>query len=162
MNKQEKVLAEKVLKYLCIGAQIEGILFYGIRILISESDLSKNRILGQTQLHIESNWCILDKMPDELPVLKDDIDDINWEDEYKKVLTLRLKTITDVCLGEDVPHLIITLDNGQIIFVHGYHKKFESWQVEILGNNDYKEDWRVVACPGGDIEVWTPKDIIAE
>lgn len=130
--------------------------------MISESNLSKHRVLGQTLLNIESNWCILDKMPNELPVLKDDIDDINWEDEYKKVLALRLRTITDVCLGEDVPHLIITLDNGQIIFVHGYHKKFESWQLEVLGNSDYKEDWGVVAYSEGNIAVWAPKDIIVE
>jgi len=53
-------------------------------------------------------------------------------------------------LGDVTPHLIINLESGSILFVNGFHEKYECWQVGVEFDN-----WLVVACPMNGIATWT-------
>lgn len=62
MNQEEKEIALTTLNYLCLGGKIEGLMFYGLRILLSESDTNSKRINGQISINIESNFHIFESM----------------------------------------------------------------------------------------------------
>lgn len=66
---------------------------------------------------------------------------------------MRRKKVTDIQLGKTTPHLIITFENGQIMFVNGFHDYYECWQAGVQF-----EDWLVVAAPGNEIATWTPDE----
>ncbi len=68
---------------------------------------------------------------------------------------MRRQKVIDIQLGVESPHLIITLGNGQIIFVNGFHDDYECWQA-----GAQCEQWLVVAAPGNEIATWTPDEFI--
>jgi hypothetical protein len=61
--------------------------------------------------------------------------------------------IVDVKLGDTIPHLLFTFQNGKSLFVHGHDEQYESWQ---LGVSFQEGEWLVVACPDDGIAVWCP------
>ena len=86
MKKSLKQKAEKTLKFLCVGSQIEGVKFYGTQILISESETNSNRIKGQIYLNIESRFCIYRSFPERIPNHEDELPKFDWIEEAKKNL----------------------------------------------------------------------------
>lgn len=155
-----KEIAEKTLKYLCVGSCIEGINFYGLKVIFSESETNKNRIDGQIYLNIESRFIIYNTWPDVLPSSEEELPDQEWIDAAKRICNLRLKHVVDVKLGESIPHLFIVFDSGEVLFVYGHHSQYESWQLGVLNNKFNNEVWEVVACPGDGIVTWVPEDIL--
>lgn len=63
MDIEDISIANKLLKFLCVGAKVEGINFYGIKILLSESDSNSERINGQVYINIESEFLLYKSMP---------------------------------------------------------------------------------------------------
>ncbi|MFC0014980.1 MULTISPECIES: hypothetical protein [Allobacillus] len=159
MDKENRDIALKTLNYLCKGAQIEGLIFYGLRILLSENENNGQRIDGQISINIESEFDIFQSMPKNAPQ-PDEIPNLNWIESAKKLCELRLKKIVDIKLGEETPHLYLILDSGEVLFINGRHDKFESWQVEVHNNTSVDESFSVVACPGDDLATWVPEDIL--
>ncbi|MCU5380725.1 hypothetical protein OCA08_26680 [Bacillus cereus] len=84
---------------------------------------------------------------------EDKFDDYTVAEEYKRIFEMRRQKIIDIQLGIESPHLIITLGNGQIIFVNGFHDDYECWQTGVQ-----YEQWLVVAAPGNEISTWTPDE----
>jgi hypothetical protein len=156
MDNSHKELAEKTLKYLCIGSQIEGIKFYGTQILISESETNRHRIDGQIYLNIENRFKIYKSYPENIPNHEDELPDMDWIDGYKILCELRLKRITNVQLGKFIPHLFIYFETGEVLFIFGHHDKYESWQLGVWNNSYKDEHWDVIAVPGNNIAVFTP------
>ncbi|SHG58515.1 hypothetical protein [Ornithinibacillus halophilus] len=79
----------------------------------------------------------------------------------RMICELRFKRIVDVTLGQDKPHLYLTLDSGEVLFVNGHNPDYESWQVEVHNNSNLDDVFQVVACPGDSLAVWVPEDILA-
>ena len=158
MNKAEKTAALNVLNFLCNGAKIEGLNFYGLKLLLSENENNSNRIEGQIYINIESQFCLLKSMPKSIPLL-DNLPELDWIESNKLLCELRLKQIIEVSIHHESPHLFLTFETGEVLFIWGHHEKYESWQVGVSGAD---EMWEVVACPNNSLAVWGPKDIIGK
>ncbi|MGM0845645.1 MAG: hypothetical protein ACQEUT_11760 [Bacillota bacterium] len=168
MKKEEKTFAENVLQHLFLGAQVDGIQFgmspstikiifvnYEVNSLVSdEFDFG-----GQSFLNIESKWNLFERTPESYPLNENDIKEYSEEVEYESIFKIRRQKVVHIELGEQVPHLLITLQNGYTIFVNGFHDNYECWQAGV----PYEDDtWLVVAVPGTEIAVWAPHDFKEE
>ncbi|AXI09234.1 hypothetical protein CUC15_09960 [Oceanobacillus zhaokaii] len=158
MNKAEKTAAINVLNFLCNGAKIEGLNFYGLKLLLSENENNLNRIEGQIYINIESQFCLLKSLPKSIPSLED-LPELDWIESSKLLCELRLKQIIEVSLHHESPHLFMTFETGEVLFIWGHHEKYESWQV---GVSESTEMWEVVACPNNSLAVWGLEDIIGK
>ena len=56
-------------------------------------------------------------------------------------------------LGETSPHLHIIFNSGKILFINGYHEKYECWQAGD-GHGFTGDEWLVVAVPQNGIATW--------
>ncbi|HDZ3277735.1 TPA: hypothetical protein RSU28_000714 [Bacillus cereus] len=158
MNTEDKIYAEKVLKNLFIGSQVDGLQF-GI-----SSDAIKIQFTNfhdsvdydeQLYINIESKWCLFNKPQKRYPLNEDEFEVYSEEEEYERIFKIRRQKVTDIQLDLESPHLIITLDSGQIIFLNGFHDYYECWQAGVLC-----EQWLVVAAPGNEIATWAPDAFI--
>lgn len=156
MDSEDKIYAEKVLKHLFIGAQVDGVQF-GISpatIKIYFTNYEGTEVYGgQLYLNIESKWCLLHNQTEVHPSNEDEIEDYSEDEEYVRIYKIRRQKIVNIQLGKKTPHLFITLDSGYTIFVNGYHDKFECWQAGVEFDDDF---WLVVTVPGNEIAIWTP------
>lgn len=158
MDIEDRVFAEKVLKYLCIGTRIDGLQFAlspaTTKIYLTNYDGADN-VNGQIYLNIESKWKVYESKPLVFPTKEEDIEEFSEEEEYKQIFKIRREKIIDIKLADKSPHLIITLESKKILFVNGYHEKYECWQV---GVHFLDTDWLVVACPNNGIALWAASD----
>ncbi|MGE7766657.1 hypothetical protein [Peribacillus sp. NPDC096540] len=159
MDKGEKTDALKVLNFLCIGAKIEGLNFYGLRLLLSESETNSNRINGQIYINIESQFCLFNSLPKSIP-LTNELPNMDLIESLKILCELRLKQIVDVSLHDKSPHLFLTFETGEVLFIWGHDDKYESWQVGVIKTSIDDEDWDIVACPNNGLAIWGPEDIV--
>ena len=154
MKDDDKKLAEDVIKYLCLNGEINGVRFGPtLQILLWGHDEGEKGISGQVYLNVESKWCIYDILPDEFPVSETDVEEMDRMKELEILNELSLIEIVDVKLGDHIPHLIITFQNGKSLFVYGHDEQYESWQLGVAFQDD---TWLVVSCPGDEIAVWYP------
>jgi hypothetical protein len=160
MEKELKRIAEKALKFLCIGSVVEGINFYGLKILLSENNTNKDRIDGQIFINIESRFTIYDSELEFFPTKEEELPELDWDESYQIICKLRLKEIVDIKLGMTSPHLLIYFESGEILFIFGHHSKYESWQVGTWYNTENDGNWEVIACPGDNLAIFAPEDII--
>ncbi|MET3195706.1 hypothetical protein [Bacillus sp. OAE603] len=161
MEKEERSAGIKILDFLCNGATVEGLMFYGLKLHISESESNSDRIKGQIYINIESDFCIFDTMPKEIP-LHDDLPKLNLVESSKLLCELRLKKIKDISLSKKSPHLFLTFETGEVLFIWGHHDKYESWQVGVIDTSMDNDIWLVVACPNDSLAVWGPEDILGK
>ncbi|PEW51367.1 hypothetical protein COE01_16585 [Bacillus thuringiensis] len=158
MNTEDKIYAEKVLKNLFIGSQVDGLQFGissgAIKIHFTNFHDSVDYD-EQLYINIESKWCLFNKPQKRYPINEDEFEDSSVEEEYERIFKIRRQKVTDIQLGLESPHLIINLESGQIIFVNGFHNYYECWQAGVLC-----EQWLVVAAPGNEIVTWTPDEFI--
>ncbi len=153
MKREEKALAERVLQHLFVGRRICGIHFHTGPILLVDKP-STAAEMRDCFLSIDSAWTLLEKLPASLPELVVE----NYELGHARRRTSELiaavgqvawNTIMDVHLAETVPHLLVSFDNGKVLYINGHHDKFESWNVSA-------GDFTVVATPGDGVAVWCP------
>ncbi|MBJ7933027.1 hypothetical protein JDS81_27695 [Bacillus cereus group sp. N31] len=157
MNTKEKEFAEKVLKHLCVGSQIDGIRFRLNSPLLYFMHYDGRDDADQLWLHCESRWTVYSKAPDTYPLSEKEIEIKTEEELLRAVIDIRREKVIDIQLGEVSPHLIITLESGKVLFVNGHHPDYECWQIGDEG--DYcGKDWLIVAVPGDNIVVWAPDD----
>ncbi|UOB76780.1 hypothetical protein MQW34_14945 [Bacillus sp. ZJS3] len=156
MNKEGKIHAKNVLKNLFIGAQVDELQFgispAAIKIHFTNFH-DPVHYEGQLYIKIETKWCLFNKTPHKYPSNEDEFDDYTEEEAYKRIFEMRRQKVIDIQFGIESPHLIITLGNGQIIFVNGVHDDYECWQAGVQC-----EDWLVVAAPGNEIATLTPDE----
>jgi hypothetical protein len=95
-----------------------------------------------------------------LPDREEDVPQAAGQEQYRVLLTLLDQVVTSVDLGETHPHLLLTLANGQVLFISGNTDPYESWEcVRNDGSGD--EFWLVVATPGGGLAIWAPPEFSA-
>ncbi|HDR4463719.1 hypothetical protein ACTFRD_12015 [Bacillus cereus group sp. MYBK249-1] len=158
MNQEDKIYAEKVLKNLFIGSQVDGLQFgispAAIKIHFTNFHDSVDYD-GQLYINIESKWFLFNKPQKRYPLNEAEFEVYSEEEEYERICKIRRQKVTDIQLGLESPHLIITLESGQIIFLNGFHDYYECWQAGVLC-----EQWLVVATPGNEIATWAPDEFI--
>lgn len=155
MNQEEKVLAEAVLRHLCVGLRICGANFYPGPVLVINDGSLPNK--EDIYLTVESEWRIFDEVPAVLPIIQyaNDIPDRKRISELiSAVGYLTWHKIIDVKLGDSVPHLLLKFDNGQTLYVNGHHDKYESWNI-------HADKFTVVAIPGDGVAIWHPEGFSA-
>jgi hypothetical protein len=155
MDLEDKSFVEKVLTHLCVGAQVDGFRF-GLSPHITQLYFSsyeyRENVPDEIYLNIESEWTVFPSLPDPLPMREEDIEVLTEKEQYQCIFDIRRQKIVDIRLGDISPHLIITLESGKVLFVNGYHPKYECWQLSA------DTEWFVVAVPGNHIAVWCPDD----
>lgn len=157
MDVRDKVFAEKVLKYLFVGAQVDGLEF-GLstnttKIYFSEYE-NHNKYEGKLYINIESNWVHTEKNPEQLKSLLRKTNKYSEEEAYRKIYDLRRKKVMNIQLIDDEsPHLLIEMENENYILVNGYDINYECWQA---GTEFDEEIWLIVAVPGNELTTWVP------
>ena len=159
MDAKDKYLAEAVLRRLCADSQIGGIRFGPVlQILISHANHEGDEpINGQVYLNLGSSWKVFDSCPASFPNSEDELPEAPAEEQIQIICDLRERTIIKAELGENQPHLILTLDDGRVVFVNGKHEMYECWNMGVAFSGD---SWQVIACPSGGVAVWAPKNFV--
>ncbi len=156
-NIENKQFAEKALKYIFIGSQLDGMKFGpGPGAILIRFQHYSNKNPDELWINIESKWAVFPKGNRNFPNSESEMDDISEEDEYKIIFQLRREKVTDIRLGTTSPHLYIEFECGKTLFVNGYHEKYECWQAGDGGGYTGQE-WLVVSVPGNSISTWAPK-----
>ncbi len=160
MKKEDKIHAEKVLKHLFIGAQVDGLQF-GISSRLTKIHFTNFEDLvdfgGLLYLNIESKWHLYHSPPEKYPLNEEEMEAYSEEEEFSWIYQIRRQKVMEIKLDVSIPHLIITLENGCILFVNGSHNQFECWQAGVEFDDG---DWLVVAVPGNEIAVWNPDNFL--
>jgi hypothetical protein len=156
MTAKDKQLAEAVLRRLCQASEVNGIRFGPVlQILLNHVNAEgEEPIFGQVYLNLGSSWKVFDSRPESFPNGEDELPQAPAEEQIRTICDLRERTIIKAELGEAEPHLILTLDDGRVVFVNGKHDEYECWDVGVAFSGELLQ---VVACPGGGIAVWAPK-----
>ena len=159
MDVRDKHLAEIVLQRLCRDSQIDGIRFGPVlQILFSHNNYEGDApISGQVYLNLGSGWTVFDSRPAFFPKSEDELPKASAEKQIHAICDLRERAIVKVELGENEPHLILTLDDGRVVFVNGKHDMYECWDIGVAFSG---EMWKVIACPGGALAIWAPKSFV--
>ncbi|WP_453995904.1 hypothetical protein [Bacillus nitroreducens] len=160
MNTEDRIAAQNVLSFLCKGAKVEGLHFYGLKLLLSNNEKNEEHIDGQIYINIESEtrFSIFHSKP-EHPPLFDELPKLDWIESSKRICELRLKEIVDVSLDKESPHLLLTFRTGEVLFIWGRHELYETWQVGVEGSSDTNKHWEVIACPNDELAVFAPEDV---
>lgn len=160
MDAKDKQLAEAVLGRLCEGSEINGIRFGPVlQILISHINAEgEEPINGQVYLNLGSSWKVFDSRPARFPNGEGELHEMPAAEQIRTICGLRERAIIKAELGEAEPHLILTLDDGRVVFVNGKHDMYECWDVGVAFSG---EMWQVVACPGGGVAIWAPGSFVA-
>jgi hypothetical protein len=161
VNEEDRGLAEAVIRRLCEGSDVAGVRFGPIlQLLISDHGSDKAPIHGQVYLNLSSQWALLQNrahVPESGAVLPD----VTPDDALRLLCSIREKTITSAEIGREKPHLLLTLDDGAVLFVNGDDPQYEPWDVGVAFSGA-AEPWKVIACPGGDVAVCAPQSFLSE
>lgn len=158
MNPEGKRLAERVLVRLCKGGEIVGVRFgYPTRLLVSMPD-NEPSVQGQLTVGIDSPCRLLPSMPPDWPENPAGLEQPDDDRMLEIVARLRHKKISDIRLADAKPHLIISFDSGEVLFIHGSHCNHEPWEVAVFYD---PAKWLVVATPNDGVAVWAPPDLIS-
>ena len=160
MYENGKNLADFVLQRLCRNAEINGIRFGPIlQILLASEDSQEFPIRGQVYLNLSSRWTLFDSLPIRFPESEEELPKMTAEQEIQTICSIRERVISRVELGENAPHLILTLDDGRVIFINGTDDRYESWDVGVAFSG-IEEAWQVIACPSNDVAIVTPPHFV--
>jgi hypothetical protein len=156
MNEKDKQIAKAALERLCKGAQIGGIRFGPVlQILIGDSDYEGELLKGQVYLNLDTSWKVFKSRPATFPNGENELPEASQDEQIQAIVSIRERVITKIELGEIEPHLILTLDDDSVVFVNGKHDQYECWNVGVAFSGT-EEIWLIVACPDGNVAVWTP------
>lgn len=145
--------AEAVLRRLCVGAQVDGVRFGPVlQLLITDHASGKPWIGGQVYLNLASAWQIFPARPAALPRGEDEVPEIDEAEELRQLCELREAVIAAADLAPDAPDLLLTFEDGRVLFLVGRHEQYESWQFGVAYAPNLGT--LVVACPGNEVAVW--------
>jgi hypothetical protein len=151
MTQDDKVLAEAILEHLCVGRRICGAYFYAVPILV----IDVADYVGpeeEAKLTIETEWKIVDKVPAELPVMQftgSVVPRQRTSELISEVGYLGWHRIVHVQLGDCIPHLLLTFENGRTLLINGHHDLYECWNIS-------RAEFLVVCTPGDGLAIWHP------
>lgn len=158
MDVNRRTFAERALKHMFIGSQLDGVKFgVGKESILIRFMHYTNREPDDLWLNIESRWTVFPSEVKEYPDSEDDIQELTEEEQYNLIFNMRRDRVVDVKVGDTSPHLQILFKSGRTLFVNGHHDKYECWQGGD-GAGYAGEEWLIVAVPGDRIVTQTPDD----
>ena len=144
--------ATKVLSYLIEGEEVAGLRFDGPQLLFTSGI---GRPMGEPYINLLSAWAVYGARPASFPAREEDVPgERGSAGECAVILGLRDATVQRVEVLEPIPHLVLTFADGRVLFLWGGHPQYESWQAGLSFSG--KENWLIVAPPGGGVAVWAP------
>lgn len=152
--------AESELQAILLGAEILGVNFGGGLIVVfwyPDPHLSDPRPVyggADIYLHIESRWTGFPTEPDRLPEREEELPELTIVQGVSLLAGLQGQPIRAVRLGERHAHLVITFQSGAVVFVHGNHEHFESWNISVHAGPTDRTDL-IVALAGGDVALFS-------
>ncbi len=154
---ENRRFAEKALRHLLVGSQMDGIKFASevsaISLIFTQYDRKEDDAFILT---IETAWTVYEEVPLVYPSSEREVPTHTEEQHFKHIWDVKRQKIVDVHLGHRSPHLIISFESGSILFVNGHDTNYECWQLgDHWGGSD--NEWLLVAVPGDDIAVWSPE-----
>lgn len=151
-------LSEKLLRRMCCGARIGGMRFGPILQILLDDESNDFVGKGQLYVNVDSLWSVFAEKPNEIIKGSQDLVELPVEEQIESIVEVRERTIVDIELCRPYPHLVITLDNGRVVFINGKNDLYETW---IVGVAFADEPIQVIACPGGGIAIFAPDPILA-
>jgi len=91
------------------------------------------------------------------PTVENDLPEVSQSEEFKRICELRQARVQKVELGSNAPHLILTMEDGRVLFINGYDENHEPWQA---GESFVRVGLTVIACPGGEIALFGAEDLV--
>jgi len=150
MNNSDRKLAEAVLNRLFCGSTVTGLRFFTPQILLDgPKDIPQEGIINLT-----SEWGIFNSPLDEFP---ESFEQLTQEEEEIKIHNLRGEEVQKVEIASPWPHLMIFFKSGKVLYLNGHEEVYEPWTAGLTNFGNTKDEWQVVACPGGGLAVWAPK-----
>ena len=103
---------------------------------------------GEPYVNLGLARCVYPSLPPSLPATELDVrGPVNDEEEYECIISLRHKTVADVEVCHPVPHLLVTFDDGAVLYVNGHNEQYEPRQA---GRNRLQKgeigSWLPVLC----------------
>lgn len=160
MDAKDKYQTETVLRHLFVGTQIGDIRFGPILGIEFTDTSQKLSVQGGRYINLGSNWKVYESRPASFPDREEDLPELNEEEQIRLICALREHQVTKIELGESQPHLILTFIDGSVFFLNGRHEMYECWVAGVSCGTP-NELWMIVACPGGDVAIWTPDSFVA-
>lgn len=158
MEKEDKVLAEKVLRVLFAGSYAAGMKFerQGLSTFIC-FEREGNREPDEAWLHIElKKFAVFPDWESAQAAAAEILPERGEEEALQEIVKVRAQKVASAKLGNMSPHLFLLFESGSVLLVNGFHEQFECWQAG--AGTGYRDDWLVVATPGSDIAVCMPEE----
>lgn len=159
MKKINKDFAERALKRLLIGSQLDGFQFGAglgaVRVCFTHySDKEPDTLWLNIEIR---KIAVIMKQDQLMSISTQKVEELNEEDSLQLLLRHRRERVDDVWLGDDSPHLNLSFESGRVLFINGQDDNYECWQVgDQFGYGD--GDWLIVAVPGNEIAAWSPEE----
>ncbi|OCA92557.1 hypothetical protein [Pseudobacillus wudalianchiensis] len=158
MEFEERQVAEKALRQMFIGSQLDGIKF-GLSPATTFVYFMHyvNREPDHLWINIETKWNVYSSDAVLFPGSEQEMGELTEEEQFKLLYSLRREQVVDIKLGNSSPHLYITFKSGRILFINGYHEEYECWQAGD-GQGFAGDEWLVVAAPQNGIATLFPQN----
>jgi len=159
MKKINKDFAERALKRLLIGSQLDGLQFGAgpgaVRVCFAHYSEQAPDTLW---LNIEvRKIAVISDQNRLMSISTEKLKELNEEDSFQLLLKHRRERVDNVWLGEDSPHLYLSFESGKALYINGQDEDYECWQVgDQFGYGD--GDWLIVAVPENEIAAWSPEE----
>jgi hypothetical protein len=158
----DRELAESAIRRLLIGARIGGLRFGPVpQILFADAGGEAVSVRGQVYMNLGSAWTVFPTRPASFPVGESQIQEGEPEQEIQEIVGIRERQIIAADLATDAPDLILTLDDGRVVFFNGRSEHYETWELGTAYTSP-ADRWLVVAIPGNEIAVWVPERYSSE
>ncbi|WP_084245845.1 hypothetical protein [Planomicrobium okeanokoites] len=157
MNKENKNFAERALKQLLIGSQLDGFRFGigpgAVRVCFSHySEQDPDELWLTIEVRKTANIMNDERLT---TMSKETLEELDDEESFQLLMRNRREKVKDVWLGDESPHLYISFESGKVLYVNGQDENYECWKLgDMHGYGD--GDWLIVAVPGNEIATWSP------
>ena len=144
---QQYVYAIQLLDFLCQEATIDGIDFWGPKIILSTTRKNESQVTAPISCTIEGSLTYIND--------KGSYFAASEEEKLYFISRFRRESIRHVKLDLETLDLQFEFANGDKLICHGENGQYESWKLETFCGTDYVG---VIACPDAHLAVFEPKD----
>ncbi len=151
MSESDRKFAENVLNRIMRGSSVSGLRFFTPQLLL-EGPID---IKQEAFINLSSEWDFYDSVQSEFPT---SFEQLTQEQEELKIHKLREDVVERIEILSPWPHLVIYFESGRVLYMNGEDDVYEPWTAGLTRFGSDCDEWLVVACPGGDLAVWVPKN----
>ncbi len=145
---KQYIYAIQILQYLCNNATIDGIDFWGPKLILSPTRKNEKKVTAQISFMIEGTITLQNQNGTYTSTPR------NEEQKLYLLSALRRKEIVDVKLNETTLDVDLIFSDATLT-IHGDNGPYESWKIDTYCGVDYIG---VIACPGAELSVFPPSE----